>query len=567
MGIFSILSIIGALGFFIYGMKVMSEGIQKAAGDKLRVILKAITSNRVSGIFTGFLTTSIIQSSSATTVMIVSFVNAGLLTLRQAIGVIMGANIGTTMTAWLLVLLGFSKFSLASYSLPVLAIGVPLLFVNKDQLKSIGEFLIGFALLFMGLSALKGEVKVLHLEQNQGFIDFITGLGEGGYGAILLFVFIGTILTIIVQSSSAAMALTLIFVAEGLPLEFAAAIVLGENIGTTITANLAAMIGNVHSKRAARAHLLFNVFGVIWMLIVFFPFIHWVTSITEDVMTSLGIEIKDEQDLNLRTLALFHTFFNIINTVVLVWFVKLIETTVIRFTPSKSEDDEVFKLEYISSSVMLTPEMSILEAKKEVTKFGDITGRMIDFLRTAINTGDKKLKQKMYEKIAKYEEITDRVEIEISDYLGKASQEEMSEDAAMQMRAMLNVVTDLERIGDVFYQISKMLAKKQIDKVWFTPDQRDGLNKLLDLLDKAFKIMNTNLNMEYKNVSMEEAIEIEEQINKTRNKLRKKHLKNVGSEETNIAASLIYSTIFSLLERAGDHIINVSEAMTGEEVE
>lgn len=567
MGIFSILSIIGALGFFIYGMKVMSEGIQKAAGDKLRVILKAITSNRLSGIFTGFLTTSIIQSSSATTVMIVSFVNAGLLTLRQAIGVIMGANIGTTMTAWLLVLLGFSKFSLASYSLPVLAIGVPLLFVNKDQLKSLGEFLIGFALLFMGLSALKGEVKILHLEENQAFIDFITGLGEGGYGAILLFVFIGTILTIIVQSSSAAMALTLIFVAEGLPLEFAAAIVLGENIGTTITANLAAMIGNVHSKRAARAHLLFNVFGVIWMLIVFFPFIHWVTAITEDVMNSLGIAIKDKQDLNLRTLALFHTFFNIINTVVLVWFVKFIETTVIKFTPSKSEDDEVFKLEYIGSSVMLTPEMSILEAKKEVTKFGDITSRMIGFLRTAINTGDKKLKQKMYEKIAKYEEITDRVEIEISDYLGKASQEEMSEDAAMQMRAMLNVVTDLERIGDVFYQISKMLAKKQIDKVWFTPDQRDGLNKLIDLLETAFNIMNSNLNMEYKNVSMEEAIEIEEQINKTRNKLRKKHLKNVGSEETNIAASLIYSTIFSLLERAGDHIINVSEAMTGEEVE
>lgn len=567
MGIFSILSIIGALGFFIYGMKVMSEGIQKAAGDKLRVILKAITSNRISGIFTGFLTTSIIQSSSATTVMIVSFVNAGLLSLRQAIGVIMGANIGTTMTAWLLVLLGFSKFSLASYSLPVLAIGVPLLFVNKDQLKSIGEFLIGFALLFMGLSALKGEVKVLHLEENEAFINFITGLGEGGYGAILLFVFIGTLLTIIVQSSSAAMALTLIFVAEGLPLEFAAAIVLGENIGTTITANLAAMIGNVHSKRAARAHLLFNLFGVVWMLIVFFPFIHWVSSITEDVMTMLGIQMKGEQDLNLRTLALFHTIFNIINTVVLVWFVKFIEKTVIKFTPSKSEDDEVFKLEYIGSSVMLTPEMSILEAKKEVTKFGEITSRMVSFLRKAINTGDKKKKHKMYEKIAKYEEITDRVEIEISNYLGKASQEEMSEDAAMQMRAMLNVVTDLERIGDVLYQISKMLAKKQIDKVWFTPEQRDGLNKMLDLLDKAFSIMNTNLNMEYKNVSMEEAIAIEEDINKTRNKLRKKHLKNVGSEETNIAASLVYSTIFSLLERAGDHVINVSEAMTGEEIE
>jgi len=567
MGIFSILSIIGALGFFIYGMKVMSEGIQKAAGDKLRVILKAITSNRLSGIFTGFVTTSIIQSSSATTVMIVSFVNAGLLTLRQAIGVIMGANIGTTMTAWLLVLLGFSKFSLASYSLPVLAIGVPLLFVNKDQLKSFGEFLIGFALLFMGLSALKGQVKILHLEQNENFISFITGLGEGGYGAILLFVFIGTLLTVIVQSSSAAMALTLIFVAEGLPLEFAAAIVLGENIGTTITANLAAMIGNVHSKRAARAHLFFNIFGVIWMLIVFFPFIHWISTITEDLMAFFGKPIESKAMLNLRTLALFHTFFNIINTLVLVWFVKFIEKTVIKFTPSKNEEDEEFKLEYIGSNMMLTPEISILEAKKEVAKFGDITARMNGFLRIAINTADKKKKQKMYDKIEKYEEITDKVEIEISNYLGKSSQQEMSEDASIQLRAMLNVVTDLERIGDVFYQISKTLEKKQSEKIWFTPEQREGINKLIDLVEKAFIIMNTNLNLNYKNISMEEAISIENTINKTRNKLRKKHLKTIGSKETNLSATLIYSTIFSSLERVGDHIINVSEAMTGEELE
>ncbi len=567
MGIFSILSIIGALGFFIYGMKVMSEGIQKAAGDKLRVILKAITSNRISGIFTGFLTTSIIQSSSATTVMIVSFVNAGLLTLRQAIGVIMGANIGTTMTAWLLVLLGFSKFSLAAYSLPLLAIGVPLLFVSKNQLKSFGEFLIGFALLFMGLSALKGEVTVLHLEENEAFISFITSLGEGGYGAILLFVLIGTILTVIVQSSSAAMALTLIFVAEGLPLEFAAAIVLGENIGTTITANLAAMIGNVHSKRAARAHLLFNIFGVVWMLILFFPFVNWVSGITEGVMNFLGLTIETEEELNLRTLALFHTFFNIINTVILVWFVKFIERVVIKFTPSKTEEDEEFKLEYISSSMMLTPEMSILEARKEVAKFGDITGRMNNFLRTAINTGEKKKKQKMYDKIQKYEEITDKVEIEISNYLGKASQQEMSEDTSIQLHAMLNVVTDLERIGDVFYQISKSLEKKQSDKVWFTPDQREGINKLIDLIEKAFKVMNANLNLEYKKVSMDEAIALEKEINKTRNKLRKKHLKNVGSEEAHLEASLIYSTIFSSLERVGDHIINVSEALTGEELE
>jgi len=567
MGLFSILSIIGALGFFIYGMKIMSEGIQKAAGDKLRGILKAITSNRLSGVLTGFVTTSIIQSSSATTVMIVSFVNAGLLSLRQAIGVIMGANIGTTMTAWLLVLLGFSKFSLASYSLPILAIGVPLLFVSKDQLRSFGEFLIGFALLFMGLSALKGEVKSLHLEQNQDFINFITDLGSGGYPAILLFVLIGTILTVIVQSSSAAMALTLIFVSEGLPLEFAAAIVLGENIGTTITANLAAMIGNVHSKRAARAHLLFNIFGVIWMLILFFPFVNFVSSITVDLMAFFGEKIEGDSELNLRTLALFHTFFNIINTLLLVWFVNFIEKTVIKFTPSKTEEDEEFKLEYISSNLMLTPEISILEAKKEVAKFGEITARMNGFLRTAINTSDKKEKKAMYAKIEKYENITDKVELEIADYLGKASRLEMSQEASVQLRAMVNIVTDLERIGDVYYQMSKALEKKQSDKAWFTPKQREGINSMLDLVEQAFGFMNGNLTKDFKNVSLTEAFAVEQQINKKRNKLRKKHLKNVGTEESNIEASLIYSTIFSSLERVGDHIINVSEAVTGEDIE
>lgn len=567
MGLFSILSIIGALGFFIYGMKIMSEGIQKAAGDKLRGILKAITSNRLSGVLTGFVTTSIIQSSSATTVMIVSFVNAGLLSLRQAIGVIMGANIGTTMTAWLLVLLGFSKFSLASYSLPILAIGVPLLFVSKDQLRSFGEFLIGFALLFMGLSALKGEVKSLHLEQNQDFINFITDLGSGGYPAILLFVLIGTILTVIVQSSSAAMALTLIFVSEGLPLEFAAAIVLGENIGTTITANLAAMIGNVHSKRAARAHLLFNIFGVIWMLILFFPFVNFVSSITVDLMAFFGEKIEGDSELNLRTLALFHTFFNIINTLLLVWFVNFIEKTVIKFTPSKTEEDEEFKLEYISSNLMLTPEISILEAKKEVAKFGEITARMNGFLRTAINTSDKKEKKAMYAKIEKYENITDKVELEIADYLGKASRLEMSQEASVQLRAMVNIVTDLERIGDVYYQMSKALEKKQSDKAWFTPKQREGINSMLDLVEQAFGFMNGNLTKDFKNVSLTEAFVVEQQINKKRNKLRKKHLKNVGTEESNIEASLIYSTIFSSLERVGDHIINVSEAVTGEDIE
>jgi len=418
----------------------MSEGIQKAAGDKLRNILKAITSNRVSGVFTGFITTSIIQSSSATTVMIVSFVNAGLLNLRQAIGVIMGANIGTTMTAWLLVFLGFSKFSLASYSLPILAIGVPMLFMKKDQVKSLGEFLVGFALLFMGLSALKNEVKILHLEENQAFIDFITGMGSGGYGAVLLFVLIGTLLTIIVQSSSAAMALTLIFVAEGLPLELAAAIVLGENIGTTVTANLAAMIGNVHSKRAARAHLLFNIFGVIWMLIIFFPFIEMIKGLMEHIF---NIEDMDAGKINQNTLALFHTTFNIINTLILIWFVNYIEKIVIRFTPSKTDSDEEYTLEYMGANFMLIPEMSILEATKEVAKFGDITARMNSFVRKYINTSSISEKEELLEKISKYEEITDRIEVEIVDYLGEISKMEISEEASESLRAMLSISGNL----------------------------------------------------------------------------------------------------------------------------
>lgn len=539
----------------------MSEGIQKAAGDKLRNILKAITSNRVSGVFTGFITTSIIQSSSATTVMIVSFVNAGLLNLRQAIGVIMGANIGTTMTAWLLVFLGFSKFSLASYSLPILAIGVPMLFMKKDQVKSLGEFLVGFALLFMGLSALKNEVKILHLEENQAFIDFITGMGSGGYGAVLLFVLIGTLLTIIVQSSSAAMALTLIFVAEGLPLELAAAIVLGENIGTTVTANLAAMIGNVHSKRAARAHLLFNIFGVIWMLIIFFPFIEMIKGLMEHIF---NIEDMDAGKINQNTLALFHTTFNIINTLILIWFVNYIEKIVIRFTPSKTDSDEEYTLEYIGANFMLIPEMSILEATKEVAKFGDITARMNSFVRKYINTSSISEKEELLEKISKYEEITDRIEVEIVDYLGEISKMEISEEASESLRAMLSISGNLERIGDIYYQTGKTLQTKDQENMWFLPEQRDNLNHMLDLLDDAFKVMNENLLKDSNKMKLDEVYAQEEKVNKFRDQLRVELMDSMKHPEYNSRNALYYSNVFSSLEKIGDHIANVSESVAGE---
>lgn len=560
-----LLSIIGALGFFIYGMKVMSEGIQKAAGDRLRSILKAITSNRISGIFTGFLTTSIIQSSSATTVMIVSFVNAGLLSLRQAIGVIMGANIGTTMTAWILVLLGLSKFSLAAYALPVLAFGVPMMFMRSNQIKSFGEFLIGFALLFMGLEALKHEVQALDLANNSAFKEFILGLGSDNYGAVLIFVLIGTLLTIVVQSSSAAMALTLIFVGEGLPLNLAAAIVLGENIGTTVTANLAALIGNVHSKRAARAHLFFNIFGVLWMLIVFFPFMHLIKGFIESFKsTSFGIKnLVDDRSIALYTLALFHTCFNIINTFILVWFVDFIEKVVIKTTPSKSEDDEEYHLEFINSGVMATSELSILQAKKEVAKFGKIAKKMNGFIRKLMLEQDKKKFGKILARIKKYEEITDRIEVEIANYLAKTSRGEMSTETSVRIRGMLSIIGDLERIGDIYYQMSKSFERKNEGKIWFTPEQRENLTQMSDLVDQAFETMCDNLNADYNTVSIDKALELERAINKKRNQIRKAHFKDIEEGKYGVLNANVYSNLFHSYEKIGDHIINVTEGLVG----
>lgn len=543
----------------------MSEGIQKAAGDRLRSILKAITSNRISGIFTGFLTTTIIQSSSATTVMIVSFVNAGLLSLRQAIGVIMGANIGTTMTAWILVLFGLSKFSLAAYALPVLAFGVPMMFMRSNQIKSFGEFLIGFSLLFMGLDALKHEVQALDLANNESFKNFILGLGSDNYGAVLIFVLIGTLLTIVVQSSSAAMALTLIFVGEGLPLNLAAAIVLGENIGTTVTANLAALIGNVHSKRAARAHLLFNIFGVIWMLIVFFPFMDLIKGFIESFKsTAFGVKnLVDDRSIALYTLALFHTCFNIINSALLVWFVDSIEKIVIKISPAKSEDDEEYTLEYINSGVMATSELSILQAKKEIQKFGKITKKMNGFVRKLMVEQDKKKFGKILARIKKYEEITDRIEVEVADYLAKTSRGEMSTETSVRIRGMLSIIGDLERIGDIYYQMSKSFERKNEGKIWFTPEQRDNLTQMSDLVDQAFETMYDNLGADYNEVTIDKALELERAINKKRNQIRKAHFRDIEEGKYSVLNANVYSNLFHSYEKIGDHIINVTEGLVG----
>lgn len=558
-----LLKLVGALGLFIYGMMVMSEGIQKMAGARMQSILGSITSNRFKGIITGFLTTTLIQSSSATTVMIVSFVNAGLLNLRQAIGVIMGANIGTTMTAWLIVIFGFSKFSMGAYVFPILAFGVPFLFIKRGNWKNLGEFLVGFALLFMGLSGMKDAVEGLNLAESESFRSIIGYLSNQGFFGTILLVVVGTIVTIVVQSSSAAMALTLSLCGTmGLPFEMAAAIVLGENIGTTVTANLASLVGNVHAKRAARAHFIFNIFGVIWILLIFNWFTQGIGLLMEN--TPWGSPFGNASDDSIRySLSAFHTVFNIINTFILIWFVALIEKTVIRLTPSKNEDDEIFKLEYIKSGITSTPELSLLEAKKEVAKFGELTLKMHNRTKDLINEADKKKRAKLVSKLTKYEEITDQLEAEIADYLGNISGDKLSASSSSELRSMLSITNDLERIGDIYFQITKAIEKKSEKKLWFDQKQRNNLNNLLGEVELAFDQMMKNLNGAYSEIDMVKARSMENSINEMRNKIRKNHLKSMEKKEYNAQSGLVYSNIFSGIERVGDHIINISEAASG----
>ncbi|CAI8369872.1 MAG: Uncharacterised protein [Cryomorphaceae bacterium] len=561
-GIFELFKLVGALGFFIYGMKVMSDGIQKVAGSKMRSILSKMTSNRFLGVATGFMITALLQSSSATTVMIVSFVNAGLLTLVESIGVIMGANVGTTITAWLISLLGF-KVKISAIALPIIAIGFPMMFSSKSSIKSWAEVLIGFALLFMGLDELKHAVP--NLKENPEFLGFLASYADMGIFSTLLFIGVGTILTLVVQSSSAAMALTLVMCYEGyIPFELAAAMVLGENIGTTITANLAAMVGNVHAKRAARAHLIFNVFGVVWMLFAFQIFI---TNIDTYMINNMGLsplnfDMENPVAIPLG-LSIFHTTFNILNMLFLVGFVPLISRIVIKMQPSKGEMDEEFHLEHIGGGLMQTGELSVLEANKEVTKFGNITTRLFDMIPELLKETDIKKFNNLMARIRKYEDITDRMEVEIADYLAKASQVEISDSASVKVRSMISMINDMERIGDICYQLSITIERKREQKAYFTPELRTSLEEMISEVQKAMIIMNKNLNSSYSQVLITDADEAELAINKMRNKLRKKYLQNIEKGEGKIQTGMIYNNLIHSLEKVGDHVYNISEAITG----
>lgn len=561
-GFFDLLTLFGALGFFIYGMKVMSDGIQRTAGSKLRDILSGMTRNRYLGVFTGFIITCLVQSSSATTVMVVSFANAGLLSLVESIGVIMGANIGTTITAWLIAFFGF-KVKISAFALPIIAIGFPMMFAKRNTTRYFSEVLIGFALLFLGLDALKSSVP--DLNQNPEFLEFLATFTNYGILSTLIFVAVGTIITIVVQSSSAAMALTLtLLFNDVITFEIAAAMVLGENIGTTITANLAALVANVHAKRAARAHLIFNLVGVTWLVLIFPVFLEFVEYIWSPAQNFLQgfIPNLNESQSELQ-LSLFHTVFNIGNTLLMLGFIPAIAKLVIRIVPSKGIEDEAYNLEYIGTGAMVNTEASILEAKKELLKFAVLVNKMTGFVSDLLVETDTKKFKKNLNRIKKYEEITDKIESEIVFYLAKVSEGELSEMASNQIRAMLSIANDLESIGDINYTMARIIKRKTEDRIYFIPEQRENLLDMFKLLDHSMEIMLENLNNDLQGNQLEAAYEAEKAINKKRNILKKEHLGSIEKGEYKYESGMIYTDIFSAIESVGDRVISISEASTG----
>lgn len=552
---FDFLRLIGSLGLFLYGMKIMSEGLQKFAGDSLRRILTAMTTNRVTGVLTGVLITALIQSSSATTVMVVSFVNAGLLTLTQSIGVIMGANIGTTVTAWLISALGF-KVDIAAFSLPLLAFGIPLLFSGKSSRKSVGEFIFGFSFLFMGLQALKANAP--DLGANPEMLAFVQNYADMGFFSIILFLFIGAILTMIVQASAATMAITLIMCANGwIDYQLGVALVLGENIGTTITANLAALTGNTQARRAALAHLAFNIFGVIWVLILFYPFTNAVSWFVTNVM-----RISDPSVAVSFKLAAFHTAFNISNTFVMIWFVELIEKTVCFLIKGKKDEDEEYRLRYITGGMLSTAELSILQARKEITLFAERTGRMLDMVKALFYEKNEDAFLKTYSRVEKYESISDRMEIEIANYLTCVAEGRLSSEGKEEIRIMLRAVSEIESIADSCNNMARSIKRRNEFKSIFTDEQNHNVDQMLALTEKALHRMIEILKKsELVRDDVNPSYNIENEINNYRNQLKIHNVEDINNKKYQYQDGVYYMDIIGEAEKLGDYVLNVVQAV------
>ncbi|MBR1769734.1 MAG: Na/Pi cotransporter family protein [Bacteroidales bacterium] len=551
-----ILTLIGSLGVFLYGMTVMSESIQKLAGSGLRGLLSKMTSNRFKGILTGIGVTSIIQASAATIVMVVSFVNAGLISLEGSISVIMGANIGTTITAWIVSLLGF-QVSVVSLTLPIIALATPLMFTKRY--KTLGSFLIGFALLFYGLGLMQSQVPDFTQPQYFYIVNYISELSSHSYLSVILFVAVGTVVTFIIQSSSAMMAVTLVMCSKGLiSFEMACALCLGENIGTTLTANLAAMVANESAKRAARAHLLFNLAGVVWVLALFYPVTHLIDFLSES--WGLGDPTTHSTAIPIA-LSLFHSFFNVSNTLILVWFIPYIVKILYKLVPEKN-GEEVFRLEYIRKGLINSGEIALEPAKKEIEVFAKRVVKMFDFIPQLFACSENREINKLEERTAKYEDITDRMEVEIAAYLSHVAQSEMSAKATKTMEAMLKIIDNLESVGDECYQLSLSLKTKHEQRIEFSDTMNINLLLMFDMVKSSLQEMESNLLLPYENVDGTKAQELEDEINLHRDRLREEHTEAIKKNEYSYQTGIVYSNIYSQLEKLADYVINVTEAIT-----
>ena len=565
------LTLLGALGMFLYGMNLMSAGLQKAAGSKMRNLLSAMTSNPFKGVLTGLGITTVIQSSSATTVMTVGFVNAGLLTLSQAVGVIMGANIGTTVTAWLVSLLGF-KADISLFAVPLMAVGFILSLSKVDKRRHISELIVGFSLLFLGLSLMKESVP--DLRETPEVLAFIQDWTSYGFGSVLIFLLFGTVLTLVLQSSSATMALTLIMVNMGwIPFEMGAAMVLGENIGTTITANIAAAVGNANARRAALAHTLFNVFGVCWALALFRPFLMLVGTIITwlglpnpmDIAHSAELAMTpDEGMATLYGVSMLHTLFNTFNALILIWFVPLIVKIVMFVIKDKkgAEEDSV-KLKYINAGPLATAELSIGQARNEVVHFAEVSQREVGFIRSAIAAKNDKEFEDMRLKLVKYEEIADRMEYEIASFLNALPDDSISEETRDESKRMYKIIGELESLGDSGEAVSRILSRRNSHKRTFTPEQVDKLDKMLNALERAYEVMIENLKAEkFEEIGLRMATDCEIELNELRNEIREEEIRQIELDGANYHSSVYYLDTVSEIERMGDFIINVSQALS-----
>ena len=556
-----ILKMLGCLALLMFGMKTMSEGLQKLTGGHLRTVLGTMTKHRLGGLLTGTAVTAAVQSSTATTVMTVSFVNAGLLTLKQAIPVIMGANIGTTATAWIMSIFGF-QFNMSTFVWPFFALGIILTYVRKNSVKSFGEFVFGFAFMFLGLTTLRENAVAMDLAHNQSIINFFATTGGWGMLSTLLFLLLGGILTMCVQSSAAIMAITLILCSSGvLPIYQGIALVMGENIGTTVTSNLAALSASTQARRAALAHMLFNVFGVVWVLIIFHPFVNMVCHFvgfdpafvpqTEDEIARASVRVT-------YALSGFHTAFNLCNVLILIWFIKPMETLICKIIKEK-EDGEDFSIKFISGGLMSTAELSLYEARKEINLFAERTLKMFRFVPELLEMKDEDDFVKLFARIEKYEGISDSMEIEIANYLNKVSEGRLSPESKRNIQSMLREISEIESIGDACYNMARAINRKFRSKEDFIEEQYKHIKHIMQLCDKALTHMIGVLNDDPQ-INVKSTLNFEYEINDYRKLLKEKNVADIESQKYSYQMGVHYMDVVNDCEKLGDYVVNVVEA-------